>query len=60
VENTDITKSNTFPNKMEINLHMFGTLMLNRVLGHVDGADVVAVHKSRFAQGSVKLRQQLP
>jgi hypothetical protein len=55
VENTDITKSDPFPNKMEINLHMFGALMLNRVLGHVDGADVVAVHKSCFAQGGVKL-----
>jgi hypothetical protein len=55
VENTNITKSDPFPNKMEINLHMFGALMLNRVLGHVDGADVVAVHKSCFAQGGVKL-----
>jgi hypothetical protein len=49
VKNTDITKSNPFPNKVEINFHMFSPLMLNRILGHVDGADIVTVHKSCFA-----------
>jgi hypothetical protein len=32
-------------NKMEINLHMLGALMLNGVGGEVDGADDVTVDK---------------
>jgi len=31
MQNMVINKSNTLLNKMEVNLHMFGVLMLNRV-----------------------------
>jgi hypothetical protein len=31
MENTNIAKSNSLANKIKINLHMLGTLMLNRV-----------------------------
>jgi hypothetical protein len=48
MKNTHITKSNSLPNKMEINLDMLGALMLDRVLGHVDGADIVTIHKCRL------------
>ena len=43
MKNSKITNGNPLPDKVEINLNMFGSLMLNRVGGHVDGADVVAV-----------------
>jgi len=59
VKNTNITKSDSLPNKVEINFHVFSALMLDRVLGHVDGADIVAIAESCFAQGSVELSQQL-
>jgi hypothetical protein len=49
MKNANIAKSNTFPNKMEVNLHMFIALMLDRVLGHVNGADIVTIHESRLA-----------
>jgi hypothetical protein len=34
---------------MEIDFHMFSALVLNEVGGHVDYADVVAVHQSCLA-----------
>jgi hypothetical protein len=49
MKNTDITKSNPFPDEVEINFHMFGALMLDWVLGHADGADIVTIHKSCLA-----------
>lgn len=51
------TKSNPFTNKMEINLQMFGTLMLNRVGGEVDGVYVVAVHHHGLSHGAVELQE---
>jgi hypothetical protein len=45
MEYLDITNSNTLLNEVEIDLNMLGTLMLNGVGGHVDGADVVAVNQ---------------
>jgi len=36
MENTDITKSYLFPNKMQVDLYVLGALMLNRVGRHVD------------------------
>lgn len=55
----DSHKSNLFTNKIEINLHMFGTLMLNQVGGEVDGADVIAVHYCGLLQGMVELQEKL-
>jgi hypothetical protein len=43
MKNTDSTDGNTFPDKMEINFHMLGALMLNRVGGEVDGTDIVTI-----------------
>jgi hypothetical protein len=60
MKDANITKSNTFPNKVEVNLHMFSALMLDRILGHVNGADIVTIHKSRLAQRSMKLSEELP
>jgi hypothetical protein len=46
-----ITKCNTLPNKVKIDLHVLGR--------HVDYIDVVAIHKSCLVQRSVQLRQEL-
>ena len=42
MQHTDLTHGNTIANEVEIDLDVFGTLMLDGVGGHVDGADVVA------------------
>lgn len=55
----NITKGNTLSHKVEVNLHVFSALMLNGVLGHVDGTDIVAIHKSCSLEGSAEFCQQL-
>jgi hypothetical protein len=46
VQDADITDGNAFPEEVEVDLDMFCTLVLNRVGGEVDGADVVTVDES--------------
>jgi hypothetical protein len=46
VQGADITDDNVFPNEVEVDLDMLHTLVLNRVDGEVDDADVVAVDES--------------
>jgi hypothetical protein len=46
MEDANLTDGNLLSDKMKINLHMLGALMLNGVSGEVHSADVVAVDKS--------------
>jgi len=59
MKDADSSFSNTLPNKMKINLNMFGALMLDGIGGHVDGADVVAVNQGSPANRRVQLNQKL-
>ena len=59
MEDTYITKGNPFPNEVEIDLNVLGALMLNRVGGHVDGADVVAVDQRSAPRRCMKLNEKL-
>ena len=43
MQNSDVTKGDPFPNEVKINLNVLGTLMLNRIGGHVDCTDIVTV-----------------
>jgi hypothetical protein len=47
MENTKSSNGDPFTNEVEINFHVLGALMLDRVGGDVDGAHVVAVHEGR-------------
>jgi hypothetical protein len=49
----------TLSNKMKINLHMFGALMLNGVGGEVHGVDVVVVDESAPRRWTLELMEQL-
>jgi hypothetical protein len=46
MEDVDWTDGDILSDKMEINLHMLGVLMLNEVAREVHDTDVVAVDKS--------------
>jgi hypothetical protein len=46
VQDADITDDNVFPDKVEVDLDMLCTLVLNGVGGEVDGIAVVALDKS--------------
>jgi hypothetical protein len=43
MEDADLADGDLLSNKVEINLHMLGVLMLNGVGGEIDNVDVVTV-----------------
>jgi hypothetical protein len=43
MEDTNVPDGNTLADKVKINLNMLGALVLNRVGGEVDDADVVTI-----------------
>jgi hypothetical protein len=60
VQDADITDVNAFPDEVEVDLDMLCALVLNRVGGEVDGAEVVAVDESALRQRSMELLEELP
>jgi hypothetical protein len=59
MEDADLTDGDLLSDKMEINLYMLGTLMLNRVGGEVHGDDVVTVDKGAPRRRALELMEQL-
>jgi hypothetical protein len=59
MEYADLTDGDSLSDKMKINLHMFGVLMLNGVGGEVHGAGVVAVDESAPRRRTLELMEQL-
>jgi hypothetical protein len=59
MEYKDLTDGDSLTDKMKINLHMFGVLMLNGVGEEVHGADVVTVDESAPRRRTLELMEQL-
>jgi hypothetical protein len=59
MDDVNLADDNLLSNKMKINLHMLGALMLNGVGGEVHGANVIAVDKGAPRQRGLKLVEQL-
>jgi phosphoglycerate-specific signal transduction histidine kinase len=59
MEDADLANVNLLSDKMKINLHMLGALMLNRVGGEVHGADIVIVDKGTPRRWGLELVEQL-
>jgi len=59
MKNSKITNRNPLPDEVEINLNMLGSLMLNRVGGHVNSVDVVTIHQRSSAKWGMQLLKQL-
>ena len=55
----DITNSNTLPHEVKIDLNVLGALMLDRVGGHVDSADVVTIDQRGALRSSMELKEKL-
>jgi len=55
MKNTDNSCSNMLPNKVKIDLDMFGALMLNGVGGHVDSVDVVTIDQGSPVDRNMQL-----
>jgi hypothetical protein len=59
MEDMDLADGNLLLDKMKINLHMLGALILNRVGGEVHGTDVIAVDKGPLRRWGLELVEQL-
>jgi len=59
VENSNIDDGDLVANEVQVDLHMLGPLVLNRVGGEVHCADVVAVDERALGKRAVKLSQEL-
>jgi hypothetical protein len=52
MEDADLTDGDLLSNKIKINLHMLGVLILNGVGGEVHDADIITVDKCALTQQS--------
>jgi hypothetical protein len=59
MEDADLTGGNILLDKIKINLHMIGALMLNGVDGELHGADIVAVDEGAPRRRGLELMGQL-
>jgi hypothetical protein len=59
MKDTDLADGNLLSDKMKINLHMLGVLMLNGVDGELHGTDVVTVDKGALRRRGLELLEQL-
>jgi hypothetical protein len=59
MEDADLADDNLLSNKMKINLHMLGVLMMNGVGGEVHGADAVAVENGAPRWRGLEVVEQL-
>jgi hypothetical protein len=59
MEDVDLTDDNLLSDKMKINLHMLGALMLNGVGGEVHGTDIIVVDEGAPRQQGLELVEQL-
>jgi hypothetical protein len=59
MQDAEITNGNTLTDEVEVNLNMLRALMLNRVGGHVNGADVVTIYQCGTVKRSTKLLEEL-
>jgi hypothetical protein len=59
MEDADLTDDNLLSDKMKINLHMLGALMLNGVGGEVHGADIITIDKCAPIRRGLELVEQL-
>jgi hypothetical protein len=56
-EDVTISDGDAFVDEVEINLNMFGVLMLDEVAGEVDHIDVVVVDQGGSRQGAKQLQK---
>jgi hypothetical protein len=59
MEDADLTYGNLLSDKMKINFHMLGALMLNGVGGEVHGADIITVDEGAPRWQGLELVEQL-
>jgi hypothetical protein len=59
MKNTNFAKRNLLTNKMNVNLYVLGSTMLNWIGGHVDGRHIVTVEKCGRVKRAMELLKNL-
>ena len=59
MQDADFTEGDSFSNEVQVDLNMLGSLMLNRVGGEVNGADIITVDHCSATERAAKLCQEL-
>ena len=59
MHDADITNINMLLHEVKIDLNVLGALMLDRVGGHVDSADVVTIDQRGALRSSMELKEKL-
>jgi hypothetical protein len=59
IEDTDFTKGVSLSDEVQVDLNMLGSLMLNRVGGEINCADIITVDHCSTTERTGKLCQKL-
>jgi hypothetical protein len=59
MEHPDLSQGNLLTDEVNVDLNMLRATMMDRVGGHVDGTDIVAVNNRRRRDGCMELLEQL-
>ena len=59
MQNPNLAKRNLVTHKVNVNLDVFGTAVLNRVGGHVHCADIITKNNRGSSQGMMELCKKL-
>jgi hypothetical protein len=59
MENANLAESHLFTDKMDVDLNVLGTTMVDWVCCHIDSADVVTVDNCGDLQGNMKFLEKL-
>jgi hypothetical protein len=59
MEHLNLSQSNLVADKVNVDLDVLHATMVDRISGHIDGTNIVAVHDSRRGNGRVELLEKL-
>jgi hypothetical protein len=55
VQDADFTKGDSLSDEVEVDLNMLGSLMLNRVGGEINGADIITINHCSTTEWTANL-----
>jgi hypothetical protein len=59
VQDADFTEVDSFSDEVQVDLNMFGSLMLDRVGGEINSNDIIAINHCSTTKWATKLYQKL-
>lgn len=59
MKNSDLTKSDFVTDKMDVNLDMFGPLVMHYIGWHIDDTNFVTIDYSCFGGGETRLNEKI-